>query len=167
MKFILAALIILLSVGAPAMSAQSMAPIFHNYLSSTLGIPIVSVSLAVDPPTNPAAQVTIQYQPSATPAQIAAGNAAIASFNWTPPAIPNIAGFVQGVRTEPSFNSQIRIGLGSLIGLLQADVNNATAAQQDWDDAVSTYGSTWLTPSVQTTILNYATANNIPIHASP
>lgn len=81
----------------------------------------------------------------------------------TPPVVPNIAGFITACRTDSTFTSEIRIGLAGLLGLLQMDAGNPTAAQQDWQDAIATYGGSWLTSDVQTKIEGYASTYNIPI----
>jgi hypothetical protein len=128
------------------------------------GIPISGVSLQNDPPTNIPSDITIRYQESATQDQITQGNAAISSFNWNMQP-PSVSSFITAIRAEPTFTSEIRIGLAGLLGLLQMDVSNSIAAQQDWDDAVATYGSSWLTSAVQTKVLDYASQYDIPIHA--
>jgi hypothetical protein len=88
------------------------------------------------------------------------------SFDWnqTPPPVPNIAGLIAAVKTEPTFNAQIRTGLGGLCATLLA--TGITYAQQEYNDAVETYGSTWLTPAVQATLLAYFVQFNIPIVAA-
>ncbi len=79
------------------------------------------------------------------------------------PAPPDVHGFMLALRTEPTFTASVRIGLAGLLGLLQADYRNPAALKQDWSDAVIAYGGTWLTTSVQSTILNYAKTYNIPL----
>jgi len=81
-----------------------------------------------------------------------------------PPAnAPDVPGFVVALRTDPTFTAPIRIGLSTLLGLVQMDIANPPALQQDWQDAITTYGNSWLNNQVQATILQYAAAHNIPL----
>ncbi len=81
-----------------------------------------------------------------------------ASTYVAPPA-PSLQGFIDAVRTEPTFNAQIRIGLAPFVSVLALD--DATI-KQTWADLVSEYGGTWLTAAVQQTVLNYQAQFNLP-----
>ena len=82
----------------------------------------------------------------------------------SPPPGPNLPGFIMAIRTEPTFNAQIRQGLAGLMPQVQMDLSYPKLLQQDWSDAcANVQNSTWLTTDVQTTVQKYATTFLIPI----
>lgn len=124
------------------------------------GIPIDGVSGSG--PSDPNLRVDCSQctQTQSTQALSIAQNAA----NWTHIA-RNLPAFIQAMRTDPSTTPALRQNLALILPQVQMDYQNPAAMQQDWNDAVTTYGGTWLTPTVQNLILGYAATYHIPLTA--
>lgn len=130
---------------------------FTEYLQSQ-GIPIDGVS-------GTGASATIWYQSSATTQQKATAEAAKLTF--VVPPTPDVAGFVNAINADVLVANQplfFEIG-GYLLAIFETDVNlgNFQDLQTHWNYAKTQFGATWLTGAVQTMILGYAAAHNIPI----
>lgn len=106
--------------------------------------------------------LAIHWKDTATDSEKATAEVLANNFDWLDK-IPNVVGFVTALRTEPTFDSTMRMNLAGLLALVQADANIPAAMHQDWIDAKNAYGGTWLTPQTQTIILNAASVNNIPL----
>lgn len=125
------------------------------------GIPIDGIS--GDGPTDPNLRVDCSQCTQAQATQ--ALQMAQTASNWTP-IVRNLPAFIQAVRTDASTTPQLRQNLALILPQVQMDYTNPAAMRQDWSDAVTTYGGTWLTTSVQNMIIGYAQQYNIPLTSS-
>jgi hypothetical protein len=142
---------------------SNLAAQFASYIQS-LNIPIDGVSLQFDPPTDPATQVTIQYQASATPQQIAQGNAAIGTYDWTPVPQPNPTQFVSLVTADTTLESVASL-LSTQYAAIQAYALNPPFVKLIWSQLKATYGppSGPLTQAMITAIEGYAVTASMPL----
>ena len=108
----------------------------------------------------------IHWTPQATDTEKSTEASLENSFDWLD-INRDLKGFVIAVRTEPTFNAQIRNNLGKIFGLVAADYENNQLAQQDWSDAVANPDNAiWLTQAVQDKVIQFATTYKIPITAA-
>lgn len=87
-------------------------------------------------------------------------------YTYSPPpapVLPNLTGFIIALRSDPDFTATQRMAMASMIGLIQMDLFNPPALQEDWTNAVEAFGGSWLTQEAQKKITEYATTNHIPL----
>jgi hypothetical protein len=181
MKKLLLALAISLTLVIPV-NAQQASPVPVLLLCTNqlniMGIPVSGLSV---PPgqTPSASNVTIGFLPSATADQQAQARAVISAFPWAMNT-PNVAGFILAVNADPlstANNGVLIFQMAGMLAIFQADMstNNFMTLQGHWANAIKLYGAPsadmptggsqgqWLTTDVQTMLLGYANAFNIPL----
>lgn len=146
----------------PALCAVAVTK-FDQYLHANGCAHVVGVSALVSTQGVKPSNLRIDFDGQQSASDVTTAYGLADSFSWLDDPPRNLSGFVMAVRTEQSFNAQIRNEMGKLLGLLAADYNTPQLAQQDWDDAVANPNNTWLTLSVQNTVISYAITYHIPL----
>lgn len=91
------------------------------------------------------------------------GGSALLYSPPVPPIVPNLLSFILALRADSSFTATQRMAMAGMLGLIQMDLYNPKALQEDWVSAIEAFGDTWLDKEAQEKILKHADESNIKL----
>lgn len=124
---------------------------------SSSGIPIDGVSGVYGEP-----DFNIWFKDSATQEQIELANEAAVSFIWEDRLI-NFDYFKYYISNDSEISMEAKVELIKYFPLLEDYLTRDATVKSTWLRIKSVYGLSWLTPSIQSIIEEYAVQFNIPL----